>query len=60
MPELLPLGRSDCLALRGLGLAVFLDVRVVHIDMILDHSEMASLHSGQLHVPAALVRLFRG
>ena len=59
MLELL-LGRSDGLALRGFALAVFLDVLIVHVDMIFDHLEMASLLSGQRHVPTALAGLFQG
>ena len=35
------LGRSDCLALRGLALVGLLDVLAVHVDVILDHSVMA-------------------
>ena len=56
---LLLIGRSDCLALHRLVLAVFLDVRVVHVDIILDHLGMASLFSGQRYVPVVLVGFFQ-
>ena len=38
-----------------LVLAVLLDVLAVHVDMILDHSVMASLLVGQRYVPIVLV-----
>ena len=49
------LGRSDCRVLRGLVLAVLLDVRVARISMILDHVAIAPLLVVQRSVPIALV-----
>ena len=51
---ILLLEHSDCHVLNGHIQVVFFDERVVHVGIVPDHVEMASLHCVQRSVPAAL------